>query len=99
MEPERKIEKLLRAYAKKRRADSGDALKLHPATRNLLHGEVARRTPKQSAEDSSLTIWELFRQQWALLLGFVARNFLRCDVVVATIEQRETQGAKYQRGE
>ena len=28
MEPERKIEKLLRAYAKKRKADAGDAFTL-----------------------------------------------------------------------
>ena len=46
MEPERKIEKLLRAFAKKRRADAGDSLKLHPATRRLLQGEAARRAPK-----------------------------------------------------
>ena len=46
MEPERKIEKLLRAYAKKRRAQAGDPLTLHPATRRLLQGEVARRKPK-----------------------------------------------------
>ena len=46
MEPERKIEKLLRAFAKKRRADAGDSLKLHPATRRMLQGEAARRAPK-----------------------------------------------------
>ena len=46
MQPERKIEKLLRAFAKKRRADAGDAFKLHPVTRRLLHGEAARRAPK-----------------------------------------------------
>jgi hypothetical protein len=41
MEPERKIENLLRAYAKKRRAEAGNSLKLHPATRRLLQGEAA----------------------------------------------------------
>ena len=46
MEPERKIEKLLRAYAQKRRAAAGDPLKLHPATRRLLQDEVSRRAPK-----------------------------------------------------
>ncbi len=48
MEPERKIEKLLRAYAKKRRADAGDSLKLHPANRRILLGEAARRAPEAS---------------------------------------------------
>lgn len=46
MEPERDIEKLLRAYAKKRRSEAGDRPELHPATRRLLQSEVARRRPK-----------------------------------------------------
>jgi hypothetical protein len=50
MEPERKIEKLLRAFAKKRRADAGAPLELHPATRRILQGEVSRRTPSQRSE-------------------------------------------------
>ena len=76
MEPERKIEKLLRAYAKKRRADAGDPLKLHPATRRLLQGEVARRKPRPDAdEEASVTLWELFRQRWALLAGFAVIVF------------------------
>jgi hypothetical protein len=72
MEPERKIEKLLRAYAKKRRAQAGDPLTLHPATRRLLQGEVARRKPRpdDDEEEASVTLWELFRQRWALLAGF-----------------------------
>ena len=70
MEPERKIEKLLRVYATKRRVDAGDSLKLHPATRLLLQGEVARRRPATDDEDSSLSLWELFRQRWAFLLSF-----------------------------
>ena len=70
MEPERKIEKLLRAYGKKRRADAGDAFKLHPATRRLLQGEVARRVPKPEDEADSLSLWDLFRERWAVLAGF-----------------------------
>ena len=54
MEPERKIEKLLRAFAKKRRADAGDSFKLHPASRRLLQGEAARRAPKSGAGEGSL---------------------------------------------
>jgi hypothetical protein len=70
MEPERKIEKLLRACAKKRRADAGDAFKLHPATRRMLQGEVARQTPRPEEEPESLSLWELFKERWAVLLGF-----------------------------
>lgn len=69
MEPERKIEKLLRAYAKKRKADAGDAFKLHPATRRLLQGEVARRLA-EDAEEESVSLWQLFQQRWAFLLSF-----------------------------
>jgi hypothetical protein len=45
MNNERPIEKLLRRYAKKRRDESGAAPELHPATRRLLQGEVARQYP------------------------------------------------------
>ncbi len=41
-EPERDIEKTLRAYAKKRREEAGAPAEMHPATRKLLQGEVAR---------------------------------------------------------
>ena len=75
MEPERNIEKLLRAYAKKRRAQAGEPLELHPATRRLLQGEIARNAPKPEDEDASLTLWELFRRQWAVLLGFALMVF------------------------
>ena len=43
MEPERKIEKWLLAFAKKRRDQAGAGLELHPATRRLLQGEVRRQ--------------------------------------------------------
>ncbi|HTV61863.1 MAG TPA: hypothetical protein VMH30_04760, partial [Verrucomicrobiae bacterium] len=68
MEPERKIEKLLRAYAKKRRADAGEPLKLHPAMRRLLQDEVARQPNPR--EEKYVSLWELFRQQWAIIAGF-----------------------------
>src|SRR5260370_42517805 len=42
-EPERPIEKLLRAFANKRREEAGSACELHPATRRMLQGEVARK--------------------------------------------------------
>jgi hypothetical protein len=75
MELERKIEKLLRAYAKKRRADAGDAFTLSPATRRILQNEAARLAPKPEAEDEALTLWELFRRRWAVLLGFALLIF------------------------
>jgi len=41
-----RIEPILRAFAKKRREQSGAPMELHPATRRLLQGEVARRAAK-----------------------------------------------------
>jgi len=49
-EPERPIERLLRAAANKRRQDAGAPLELHPAERRLLQGEVARQFAKAEAE-------------------------------------------------
>ncbi len=49
MDNERPIEKLLRAFARKRRDAAPDpaGLELHPATRRMLQGEVARQYPRQ----------------------------------------------------
>jgi hypothetical protein len=48
MEPERRIEKWLRAFAKKRRDQAGDAMELRPATRQRLQREVARLSEEKS---------------------------------------------------
>ncbi|HEY1661209.1 MAG TPA: hypothetical protein VGI03_02220 [Verrucomicrobiae bacterium] len=68
MEPERKIEKWLRAYAKKRRAAAGEPSKMHPAMRRILQSEVARLGRPE--EKPSLSLWQLVRQEWAWLAGF-----------------------------
>jgi len=90
MEPERKIEKLLRAYARKRRTDAGEPLKLHPATRRRLQDEVLRRAPKPEAEEASLSLWQLFRQQWAFLLGFALVAFFSVTLLLPALS-----GAKH----
>jgi hypothetical protein len=76
MEPERKIEKWLKAYAKKRRTQAGEPFKLPPATRRLLQSEVARDKPKPEEDDESVSLWDVLRQQWAILLSFAACVFL-----------------------
>lgn len=87
MEPERKIEKLLRAYAKKRRADAGDAFKLHPTTRRMLQGEAARSAPKLDEEDDSVSLWDLFRERWAVLLGFALIMFFGAALVLPVLSK------------
>ena len=79
IEPERPIEKALRAFAKKRREEAGAPPELHPATRRLLQGEVSRRFGKGAREQRSFAqvlagIWP--KARWALavsaLLGILA---------------------------
>jgi hypothetical protein len=76
MEPERKIEKLLRAYAKKRRAEAGDSLKLHPATRRLLQGEAARRAPRPGKAGTPGFFLAVFWRRPVFALCVVATAFI-----------------------
>ncbi len=62
MESERPIEKLLRVCAEKRRHEAKLPTELHPATRRLLQGEVARQLGEKQRERrgawwSSLVAW------------------------------------------
>ncbi len=56
-EPDNKMDELLKAYAKKRRAETGG--EMHPATRRLLQAEVAKLRPAPAPE----------RKSWLALLG------------------------------
>lgn len=47
------MDDLLKTYAKKRRAEAGAPMELHPATRRLLQAEVAKLKPVASAEPKS----------------------------------------------
>jgi hypothetical protein len=72
MNDERPIEKLLRRYAKKRRDEAGDPLALHPATRRLLQGEVARQYPKSAPEEgrtSAVKFFALLTRRWIYAVG------------------------------
>ena len=91
MEPERKIEKLLRAYAKKRRAEASDAFKLHPATRRMLQGEVARRSPKPEEEPESLSLWDIFRERWAVLLAFALIMFFGATLFLPALSKAKNR--------
>lgn len=63
-EPERDIEKQLRAYAKERREQAGTPLELHPATRKLLQGEAARLKAKGAGTS---TFWSRLPVFWPRL--------------------------------
>jgi len=86
-QPEREIEKTLKAYADKRRAEAGAPLELHPATRKMLQGEAARVHPPARGESgSSGGFWRSLRPQTAVasVLVLIA---LACAVVLLMPEQ------------
>ncbi len=56
MDPERPVEKMLRAAAEARRKAAGN-FELHPATRRLLQGEVARRYSRSQRGTWRWTAW------------------------------------------
>jgi hypothetical protein len=93
MEPERKIEKLLRAYARKRRADAGEAFTLPPAARRRLQGEIARRQAEPPEEDE-LSLWQLFRQQWAVLAGFALLIFFCAMLLLPALNNAKIKSQK-----
>jgi hypothetical protein len=77
-EPEKPIEQQLREHAEKRRAEAGDQLELHAATRRMLQGEVARTygttTPPVTEHRTARPWWSwwpgvLFASCVVLLLG------------------------------
>src|SRR3954468_23483388 len=65
-EPDNKMDELLKAYAKKRAEEAGAPPELHPATRRLLQGEVARVYAKKAGSPSlpwyrsALLLWPRF---------------------------------------
>jgi len=85
MEPERKIEKWLRAYAKKRRGQTGDSFKIHPATRRLLQSEISRNAPKAKNGDETIPFWQAIRQMWGFLLGFAVCVFLLAAIFLQSL--------------
>src|SRR5262245_15902987 len=60
-EPDKKIEELLRTYARKRREDAGEPLELHPATRRLLQAEAAKLRPPEETPQRTLWSWLVLR--------------------------------------
>src|SRR5271165_7039653 len=70
-EPERPVEKLLRASAKERRDKAGRSWEIHPATRRLLQQEVARRFRRAPGSKQSSFGW-LLGQWWLRPVGGLA---------------------------
>jgi hypothetical protein len=72
-EPEKKVDKLLHAYARKRRGDAGEPLEVHPATRRMLQGEVAKLQAGKAETErpwwrSLLLMWPRFAAAFAIFM-------------------------------
>lgn len=81
-EPDNKMDNLLKAYAKKRRADAGGSAEMHPATRRMLQAEAAKLRPAPIAAPASwmsalTSFWPRLAFAAAVLLfgGFAAIHF------------------------
>jgi hypothetical protein len=85
MEPDRKIEKLLRAYAKKRRGQAGDSFKLDPATRRILQNEISGRAPSSEDDEDTMSLWELLRRHWRFFLGFGVCIFILASLILPAV--------------
>lgn len=72
MEPERKIEKLLRAFAKKRREQAGEAMEMRPAARQRLHGEIRHRSQQPNGGGFFFRLFTLWRPKLALAFCILA---------------------------
>lgn len=91
MEQEKKIEKWLRSYAKKRRGQAGESFKLDPATRRILQIEVSRSAPSSEDDDDTVSLWQVLRQQWMFLLGFAACVFVIASFFFQTMNKAKTR--------
>ena len=86
MAEERDIEKRLRAYAQKRRTEAADAFALPPGVRRRLQGQVTRQFTAPP-EEESISLWRLFRQEWATLTGFALIIFLAATLITPVMQQ------------
>src|SRR6266480_5605431 len=78
-ESDNKMEELLKAYAKKRQEEAGSPLELHPATRKVLQGEIAKQWPK--AAGKSRSVFELLGKFWPRL-AFAAALLVGLGVII-----------------
>jgi hypothetical protein len=90
-EPEKKIDKLLEAYARKRREDAGEPLEVHPATRRMLQAEVAKL--RSGRAESAPPWWQSLFLVWPRFAAALA-IFVMLALGVWVFVQNEGQKPK-----
>jgi hypothetical protein len=91
-EPNRKMDELLKSYAKKRRADAGAPLELHPATRRMLQSEVARLRPERTPASRR---WIHSLTRFWPIIGFSVSILVALGLVSRSINQRTPREAQF----
>src|SRR5215470_16254247 len=92
MEPERHIEKVLRELAKRRRDEAGEPHELHPATRRLFQGEIARRYAKRRQGEEP-SFFARFGRVFAYAACFLALILCAILLVPSAIRTKSKQMA------
>lgn len=98
MNDERPIERLLRRYAMKRREDAGAPLELHPATRRMLQGELARQFPgRETAGGRERTTFAQILLGWRARLVWVVPVLVVLGISVwLVVEPRQNTSEEFQ---
>jgi len=76
-EPNKRMDELLKSYAKKRREEAGAPLEMHPATRKMLQAEVAKLAEQAEETTAESQLWTTLLRQ--------ARPVLAVGAVVAVL--------------
>ena len=63
-EPDKKMDELLRTYARKRREDAGEPAEMHPVTRRLLQAEAAKLRPQEAKPHRTPWSWGWLFARW-----------------------------------
>ncbi len=93
-EPERKIEKLLRAFAKRRRADAGELFQMHPATRNLLQREVSQRAKATPPKENFLAgIFSVPRPRLIFAVSVLAVVAIAAWLLIPSLTKQKRAGS------
>lgn len=98
-EPNPRMDEMLKAYAKARREQGGTPPPLHPATRNLLQGEVTRTFHATgAAPEVRLGFWESMRARIVMVGSVCAAllifGFVFLQLQPAPVERAEVAGRK-----
>jgi hypothetical protein len=98
MEPERQIEKVLRAFAKKRREQAGAPPELHPVDRRLLQDEVLRQSRKPPERNFFLALLAGIRPRLTFILCVVALSIVGAWFVLPLFSPAKSRSMRVARG-